>query len=67
MAMSLERENRFEQRMDKFKSIIRKHEQDEIRKIKQKSTDEVDFETNKIMNEAREIEGEHFLKKVKNV
>lgn len=67
MAMSLERENRFEERMDKFKSIIRKHENDEIRKIKQKSSDEVEFETNKIMNEAREIEGEHFQKKVKNV
>ena len=49
----IERENDFEVRMDKFKSIIRKYENDEIRKIKQKSADEIEVESSKIINEAR--------------
>lgn len=49
----IERENDFETRMDKFKSIIRKYENEEMRKIKQKSSDEIEFETSKIINEAR--------------
>ena len=67
MALALERERRLEERMEQFKSIIRKYETDEVRKIKLKSADEQEFEVGKIMSEAKEREENAFGKKVKNV
>ena len=67
MTMAIERERKMEERMDQFKNIIRKYETDEVRKIKQKSADEQEFEVSKIMSEAKEREENDFGKKVKNV
>ena len=53
--------------MELFLNVIRKYETDELRKIKQKSADEQEFEVGKIMNEAKEKEEEAFGKRVKNV
>lgn len=63
----MEREQQLDERMERFKAAIRKWETEEIRKVKQKSADEVEFETGKIMSDAREKESDAFSKRVKGV
>lgn len=61
------REEIYEDRLQKFLKAIKEYESEELRKIKQKSKDEQEFETNAIMKEAREKDELTYSKKQKGV
>jgi len=66
-SQNIDRSGIYEDRLQKFLGKIRSFESDELKKINEKSNDEVQFETNKIISESKSYDQDQFSKKQKGL
>ena len=65
--MNQDKEEIYSNRVQNFISHIEKWQREEMRKVQQKARDEEEYESNKIISDAREKDGEYYAKKQKTI
>ena len=62
-----DREEIYSDRFQRFLSKIKSWQSEELRKVQQKARDEEEYESNKIISDAREKDSDYYAKKQKTI